>query len=58
MQCINFIQNNDVRTVVALNPSIKKKSKFDGVAHDALYDCLHQIKYLTDTLKTIKIIDK
>ena len=53
-----FWNVNDVRTIVALNPSIKKKSKFDGVAHDALYDCLHQIKYLTDTLKTIKIIDK
>lgn len=45
---------NDVRTVVELNPSIKKEMKFDGVKHSAVDDCYHQIRYLTETLKSIK----
>ena len=45
---------NDVRTIVDLNPSIKKNTKFDsGVQHSAIGDCLHQIKYLTSTIKSI-----
>lgn len=49
-----FWNVNDVRTIVALNPDIKKNLNFEGIAHDALFDCIHQIKYLTDTLKSIK----
>lgn len=44
----------DVRTIVDINPSIKKNCPFQGVKHDALADCHHQIKYLTETLKSIK----
>ena len=47
---------NDVRTIVDLNPNVKPKTKFNsGVQHSAIGDCLHQIKYLTNTLKTIKV---
>lgn len=48
---------NDVRTVVALNPSVKKNCKFDGIQHCAVDDCKHEIKYLVDTLKTIQITE-
>lgn len=45
---------NDVRTIVDLNPSVKKGMKFDGVKHSAIDDCKHQIKYLVATLNTLK----
>lgn len=48
---------NDVRTVVALNPSVKKNCTFDGTQHCAVDDCKHEIKYLVDTLKTIQIVE-
>ena len=47
---------NDVRTIVDLNPSIKKNCEFEsGVRHSAIADCLHQIKYTTDTIKSLGI---
>lgn len=48
---------NDVRTIVNLNPSIKKNMEFKGVKHHPLADCEHQIKYLTETIKSLKIYD-
>lgn len=46
---------NDVRTIVDLNPSVKKNCKFDGgVKHSAVADCLHQIKYTVETIKDLK----
>lgn len=45
---------NDVRTIVDLNPKIKKNCIFDsGIKHSAVADCLHEIKYLTETIKTL-----
>jgi len=49
-----FWSVNDVRTIVDLNPSIKANCKFDGVKHSAVDDCKHQIKYLTETIKSLK----
>ena len=50
---------NDVRTIVDLNPSIKQTTKFEsGIKHSAIFDCLYQIKYTTDTIKTLNIQDK
>lgn len=50
-----FWSVNDVRTIVDLNPTIKANMKFvTGIQHSAVADCLHQIKYLTETIKTIK----
>ena len=48
-----FWSVNDVRTIVDLNPSIKANCKFDGVKHSAVDDCKHQIKYLTETIKSL-----
>jgi hypothetical protein len=48
---------NDVRTIVALNPSVKENCKFEGTKHCAADDCKHQIKYLVETLHTIHIIN-
>jgi hypothetical protein len=47
---------NDVRTIVDINPDVKKNCKFDGTPHCAVDDCKHEIKYLVETLKTIKVI--
>ena len=47
---------NDVRTIVDLNPVIKKNCDFEtGVRHSAVADCLHQIRYTTDTIKSLNI---
>lgn len=49
---------NDVRTIVGLNPLIKENCKFtEGIKHSAVSDCLHQIKYLTDAIKTLTVIN-
>lgn len=48
---------NDVRTIVSLNPKVKKNCEFNGVKHYAVDDCKHQIKYLVNTLNTIHIVD-
>ncbi len=45
---------NDVRTIVELNPEIKKNTIFSGDKHNPIDDCKHQIKYLVETLKSIK----
>lgn len=51
-----FWSVNDVRTIVDLNPKIKEKCKFEsGIKHSAVSDCLHQIKYLTETINSLKI---
>lgn len=47
---------NDVRTIVDLNPDVKRNCKFDGTPHCAVDDCKHEIKYLVETLKTIKVV--
>lgn len=51
-----FWSVNDVRTIVDLNPSVKENCKFDkGIKHNAVSDCLYQVKYLTDTIKSLNI---
>ncbi|MBB6236508.1 hypothetical protein HDC90_001120 [Pedobacter sp. AK013] len=42
----------DVRTLVSLNPLIKKQMPFIGTAHYPIDDCLHQIKYCHKTFTT------
>lgn len=44
----------DVRTLVALNSSIKKDMEFIGDAHNPLNDCFHQIKYCSKTWNSLK----
>lgn len=51
-----FWSVNDVRTIVDLNPKVKEKCKYDsGIKHSAVSDCLHQIKYLSETIKSLGI---
>lgn len=49
-----FWSVNDVRTIVALNPSVKGNCKCNGTKHSAVDDCKYQIKYLTRTIKSLK----
>ena len=41
----DFRKERDVRTLVAFSPEIRANETFEGVPHDALDDCKHQIKY-------------
>ena len=55
---IKFWNQRDVRTIADISKSsldldIKKSMDFSGVAHNAIDDCKHQIKYVTATLKKI-----
>lgn len=43
----------DVRTLVSLAPQIKKQTEFEGVKHNPLHDCLHQIDYCSKTYQYI-----
>jgi hypothetical protein len=43
----------DVRTIVFLNPKIKKNEPRTGTHHNPLHDCYHQIKYISKTIQTI-----
>jgi len=43
----DFRKIQDLRTMVRLAPEIKENMKFEGIEHNPIYDCKHQIKYLT-----------
>lgn len=43
--CWDFRKERCVRTLVSLNPEIKKDFKYNGTAHNALADCHNQIQY-------------
>lgn len=49
---------NDVRTIVDLKPEIKKNTQFEGIKHNPIDDCKHQIKYLCRTLKELNLAVK
>lgn len=53
----DFRKERCVRTLVSFYPEIKNMTKFNGVAHDAVFDCYHQIKYCSETYRRIKNID-
>lgn len=53
----NFSKERCVRTLVSQAPIIKSMTKFNGVAHDALADCHHQIKYCSATYRKIHRLD-
>lgn len=44
----------DVRTLVSFAPEIKKNMSFEGIKHDPIADCIHQIKYCSATYKYCK----
>ncbi len=45
----------DVRTTSCMIPEIKKNMKFVGEKHNAIHDCIHQIKYCHKTIKKLRI---
>lgn len=49
----SFYNVRDVRTAVMYHPEVKANMEFEGIKHDALADCKHQIKYLTEITKKI-----
>lgn len=51
----NYWNDRDLRTIVMLDPTYKKEEVFAGVPHDPVHDCLHQIKYLCNTIKSLDI---
>lgn len=51
----NFRKERDVRTLVAFDEDVKKNTQFDGVPHDPVHDCLHQIKYVTEIYNKLKL---
>lgn len=53
----NFSKERCVRTLVSQSPYIKSVTKFQGVLHDALADCHHQIKYCSATYRKIHRLD-
>lgn len=49
----------DVRTLVSFAPNIKKNMPFNGVKHDPIDDCKHQINYCTEIYnKLVKNINE
>lgn len=44
----------DVRTLVSLKPHIKDQTAFNGIKHNPIDDCLHQIKYCHATWIDLK----
>ena len=52
---IFWTQDRDLRTLVQLDPTgVKPKRAMDGVAHNALDDAKHQVKYACSIYKRIK----
>ena len=53
---IPWIYKNErcVRTLVSFQPEIKDKMNFIGTRHNALDDCIHQIKYCSEIWNHLK----
>jgi DNA polymerase III epsilon subunit-like protein len=49
-----FWNERCVRTLAELAPEIKRKTKFQGVAHHAIDDCVHQVRYTVATYRKLK----
>ena len=49
----NFRSERDVRTLVAFAPDIKTNFFFQGIEHNPIDDCKHQISYCTATWKKL-----
>lgn len=50
-----FRNERCVRTLVSFNPSVKKNMEFEGVRHDPIDDCKHQIKYCHQIWKEFNV---
>lgn len=50
----DFRNERCVRTLVSFIPEIKNMTKFQGIAHNPIDDCHHQIRYCSETWNTLK----
>ena len=50
---VKYTQVRDLRTIVDLANIDIRKYKLDGIHHNAIDDCLFQIKYLVDAIKIL-----
>jgi len=48
-----FRSERDVRTLVSFAPNIKTNLPFEGIEHNPIDDCKHQISYCTATWKKL-----
>lgn len=51
----DFRNERCLRTLVAFNPKIKETTPFEGTMHNALDDCMHQIKYCVRTWRSLHL---
>lgn len=49
-----YSHERDVRTLVELHKSLKYSMPFNGIPHDGLDDCKHQIKYISSVLNSLE----
>lgn len=49
-----FYNEADVRTLVLFAPQIKKETAFEGIPHNGIDDCKHQIKYCSKIYQQLK----
>lgn len=54
----NHRNERDVRTLVSFAPQIKDSMAFEGVKHNGLDDCFHQIKYCSAIYNLLKQRDE
>jgi len=54
MRQLPFRKARDIRTLVDMSGVYIKNIKREGTHHDALADCLHQVKYCVKCFKAIK----
>lgn len=50
-----YFQERDVRTLDSLSPKEKKETQFEGVKHNGIDDCKHQIKYCSKIFNKLNI---
>jgi hypothetical protein len=51
----NFRNERDVRTLVSFLPKIKEHYPFEGIQHNPIHDCKHQIAYCSDIWQNLNI---
>lgn len=54
----NYWDEFCVRTIIALDKSVKKRIAFEGILHKGLDDAKHQIKMVHDIIKSINDVTK
>lgn len=50
-----YRNERDVRTLVSFRPEIKDKTVFEGIRHNPVDDCIHQINYCSQIWREINV---